>query len=285
LRQQRIARQTELSFLPHNWKPANRDPLVYDWQTANHEWEDLRMAVYAAIVDRVDQNVGRLLQTLKDLNLEKNTVIIFLSDNGSNSEEADGRDTSHIPGPKSGYTYIGPAWAWVHNAPFRRYKTWAYEGGISTPLIVHWPGVVKPGSLTHQIGHVNDLMPTCLELAGVPYPKSFNGNSILPAEGRSLLPIVRGGKRPPPEMLFWSQLGNRAVRQGKWKLVWDGEFAKWELYDVETDRTEREDLAGKHPAKVKELASAYERWVQNVGRTGNSPQKHATKPLKQIKSK
>ncbi len=273
LRQKRIARQAELNLFPHDWKPAERDPLVYDWQTANQEWEDLRMAVYAAMVDRVDQNIGRLLQTLKELKLETNTVVIFLSDNGSNSEEADNRDTSHIPGPKSGYTYIGPAWAWAHNTPFRRYKTWAHEGGISTPFIVRWPGVVKPGTLTHQIGHVIDLMPTCLELAGVSYPKTFNRNAVLPVEGRSLLSVFKGGKRPSPEMLFWSQLGNRAVRQGKWKLVWDGEFAKWELYNVETDRTERDDLAGKHPAKVKELASAYDVWAKSVGRTGNTPQK------------
>ncbi len=274
LRQKRIARQAELNFFPQQWKPADRDPLVYDWQTADHDWEDLRMAVYAAMVDRVDQNIGRVLQTLKELNLEANTAVIFLSDNGSNSEEADNRDTSHAPGPKSGYTYIGPAWAWAHNTPFRRYKTWAYEGGISTPLIVRWPGIVKPGTLTHQIGHVIDLMPTCLDLAGVAYPKTFEGNSILPVEGRSLLPIFHGGQRPPPEMLFWGQLGNRAVRQGKWKLVWDHEVEKWELYDVEADRTELNNLAAKHPAKLKELATAFDKWATSVGRT-NTPLKKA----------
>jgi arylsulfatase A-like enzyme len=271
LRQQRYTRQLELKFLARNWKLSGRDPLVYDWQTANQEWEDLRMAVYAAMVDRMDQNIGRVLQTLKELNLETNTVVIFLSDNGSNSEEADNRDTSHVPGPKTSYTYVGPAWAWAHNTPFRRYKTWAYEGGIATPLIVRWPGVVKPGTLTHQIGHVIDLMPTCLELAGVPYPKTFNGNTILPVEGRSLLPIFRSGKRPPPDLLFWAQLGNRAVRQGKWKLVWDVEFKHWELYDMEADRTETDNLAAKHPAKVRELAAAYDTWAREVGRTGKLP--------------
>ena len=278
LRQKRVARQRELNFLARDWKPADRDPLVYDWQTANHEWEDLRMSVYAAMVDRVDQNVGRVLQTLNELNLETNTVVIFLSDNGSNSEEADDRDTSHIPGPKTSYTYIGPAWAWAHNTPFRRYKTWAYEGGISTPFIVRWPGVVKPGTLTHQIGHVIDLMPTCLELAGAPYPQTFNENTILPLEGRSLMPVFRGGKRPPPAMLFWAQLGNRAVRQGKWKLVWDVKVGRWELYDVEADRTETKDLAGKNPAKVKELASAYESWAKSTGRTASTPGKSGGKP-------
>jgi len=273
LRRKRYARQLELKFLAQNWKLSGRDPLVYDWHTANHDWEDLRMAVYAAMVDRMDQDIGRVLRTLKELNLETNTVVIFLSDNGSNSEEADHRDTSHIPGPKTSYTYVGPAWAWAHNTPFRRYKTWAYEGGISTPLIVRWPGVVKPGTLTHQIGHVIDLMPTCLEIAGVPYPKTFDGNTILPVEGRSLLPILRGGKRPPPEALFWAQLGNRAVRQGKWKLVWDVDFKHWELYDMETDRTERDNMATRHPAQVKALALAYEQWAKSVGRITNSPAK------------
>jgi len=273
LRRQRYERQLELKFLPREWKPGDRDPLVYDWQTADQDWEDLRMVVYAAMVDRVDQNIGRVLRTLKELNLETNTVVFFLSDNGSNSEEADGRDTTHIPGPKTSYTYIGPAWAWAHNTPFRRYKTWAYEGGISTPLIVRWPGVVKPGTLTHQIGHVIDLMPTCLEIAGATYPKTFKGNTILPVEGRSLLPIFRGGKRPPPKSLFWAQLGNRAVRQGKWKLVWDVDFKKWELFDLEADRTERENLAASHPAKVKELTLAYERWENAVGRNATTPRK------------
>ncbi len=266
LRRKRYARQCELKFLARDWKPAERDPLVYDWQTANQDWEDLRMAVYAAMVDRIDQNVGRVLQMLKELNLETNTVVVFLSDNGSNSEEADGRDTSHIPGPVSGYTYIGPAWAWAHNTPFRRYKTWAYEGGIATPFIVRWPGVVKPGTLTHQIGHVIDVMPTCLEIVGVPYPKTFSGNTVLPVEGRSLLGIFRGGERPPPKSLFWAQHGNRALREGKWKLVWDTDSEKWELYDMEADRTERQNLAAKHPVKVKELASAYKRWARDMGR-------------------
>lgn len=278
LRQQRLARQADLKLFEREWKPAERDPKVYEWQTASQTWEALRMAVYAAMVDRMDQGIGLVLRTLRELNLETNTVVFFLSDNGSNSEEADGRDTSQTPGPKTGYTYIGPAWAWVHNTPFRRYKTWAYEGGIATPFIVRWPGVVAPGALTHQIGHVMDVMPTCLEAAGVSWPRTNNGAETLPPEGRSLLPVLRGGTRPAPESLFWGQLGNRAVRQGRWKAVWDAEAKRWELYDMKTDRTERNDLAANHPDKVRELASAWERWAREVGRTENRQQRVRQRP-------
>lgn len=273
LRQRRLARQAALKLFPRPWPAAGRDPKVYDWQTANQPWEALRMAVYAAMVDRMDQGIGRVLQALCELKLETNTVVFFLSDNGSNSEEADGRDTKQTPGPKTSYTYVGPAWAWVHNTPFRRYKTWAYEGGIATPFIVRWPGVVKAGALTHQIGHVMDIMPTCLEMAGIPWPRTFNGIETLQPEGRSLLPVLKGGTRAAPETLFWGQLGNRAVRQGCWKLVWDDETKRWELYNMETDRTERIDVAAEHPEMVRALAAAWERWAREVGRSQNRPQR------------
>ncbi len=273
LRRQRAARQAELKLFPRDWQPAGRDPKVYDWQSANQRWEALRMAVYAAMVDRMDQGIGRVLDTLRELKLETNTVVFFLSDNGSSSEEADGRDTSQIPGPKTSYTYVGPAWAWVHNTPFRRYKTWAHEGGIATPLIVRWPGRVKPGSLSHELGHVMDLMPTCLEMAGLSWPQTLGERRVLPPEGRSLLPTLEGRFWPKARELFWGQHGNRAVRQGRWKLVWDAENRRWELYDTETDRTERNDLAGQHPDLVRQLSAAYERWARDVGRTDNPPQR------------
>ena len=173
---------------------------------------------------------------------------------------------------------VGPGWAYAHNTPFRLYKTWVHEGGISTPFIVRWPGVVTPNTQTGQIGHIIDLLPTCLELAGANYPRVFKGNSILPVEGRSLVPAFHGEELAPPDLLFWEQDGNRAVRQGKWKLVWDVELKRWELYDLETDRTETKDLVAKLPQKVKELAGAYDRWAQSTGHTGEVAPKPRPRP-------
>jgi arylsulfatase len=150
---------------------------------------------------------------------------------------------------------------------------WVHEGGIATPFIVRWPGIVKPNTLTHQVGHIIDMLPTCLEVAGAKYPREFNGTAILPVEGRSLVPAFRGQEVPPPALLFWEQDGNRAVRQGKWKLVWDIELKRWELYDLEADRTETKDLVAKFPAKVAELAAAYDRWAQTTGHTEPVPKK------------
>jgi arylsulfatase A-like enzyme len=273
LRRQRHARQLELKLIDPKWELPGPDEQVYDWNASDHKWEDRRMAVYAAMVDRMDQNIGRVLQTLKELNLETNTVVMFLSDNGSSSEEAGGRMTSELAGPKGSYMNVGPGWAYAHNTPFRRYKLWVHEGGIATPFIVRWPGVVKPNTLTHQIGQIIDVLPTCLELAGTKYPRVFNGQQILPVEGRSLVPAFRGTTVPAPDLLFWEQDGNRAVRQGKWKLVWDVELKRWELYDVQADRTEKRNLVTTYPAKVKELAAAYDRWAEMTGHTDAPPPK------------
>jgi len=204
-------------------------------------------------------------------------VVVFLSDNGSSSEEAGGRNTSQWPGAKSSYMNVGPGWAYAHNTPFRRYKLWVHEGGIATPFIVRWPGVVKPNTVTHQVGHIIDMLPTCLELAGASYPREFKGHEILPVEGRSLVPAFRGKQVVQPKLMYWEQDGNRAVRQGKWKLVWDVEIKRWELYDLEADRTETQDLAAKHPQKVKELAAAYDRWAAATGHTGEAPARGASK--------
>jgi len=133
--------------------------------------------------------------------------------------------------------------------------------------------VVKPNTLTRQLGHIIDVLPTCLELAGAKYPRQFKGREMLPVEGRSLLPAFNGKEAPRPNLVFWEQDGNRAVRQGKWKLVWDGELKRWELYDMEADRTETKDLATQSPAKVKELAAEYDRWAQATGHTGQVPVK------------
>ncbi len=208
---------------------------------------------------------------------------MFLSDNGGCAENVhrewydvpgktrDGRvvhvgnDPKFMPGPEEVYQSYGPAWANASNTPFRRFKHWTEEGGISTPFIVRWPEGVKEGGRIErgQVGDVIDLMPTVLELAGATYPANREGHEILPVEGRSLVAALRGGsvERGP---LFWEHEGNRAVRAGDWKLV-GGHGEKWQLYNLAEDRTELKDLAGEHADKVAELAGLYEGWAKRCG--------------------
>jgi arylsulfatase A-like enzyme len=268
LRQRRHARQLELGLLDPKWKLSPTDSRSYAWSGANQDWEDLRMATYAAMVDRMDQNIGKVMAALKELGLEQNTVVMFLSDNGGCTEEPGGRDVSQQPGLASTYTAVGPGWGWAQNTPFRRYKSWVNEGGISTPFIVRWPGRIKPNTLTGQIGHIIDVLPTCLELAGAKPLPEINHQPTKPLEGSSLAPVFRGETRPPPEELCWEWSGNCAIRQGKWKLVWDtaAQPVSWELYDVESDRTELHNLADRMPRLVAELKTAYERWATATGR-------------------
>ena len=268
LRKQRHARQLELGLLDPKWKLSPTDSKSYEWSGANQDWEDLRMATYAAMVDRMDQNIGKVLAALKELGIEDNTAVMFLSDNGGCTEEPGGRDDTQKPGTVGTYTAVGPAWGWAQNTPFRRYKSWVNEGGISTPFIVRWPGHIKPNTKTGQISHIIDVLPTCLELAdGKPLAK-FNGEKTKPLEGRSLMPIFRGEVRTSPEELCWEWGGNGAIRRGKWKLVWDNAapVSNWELYDMESDRTELHNLAAQKPELVAQLKTAFESWATETGR-------------------
>jgi len=266
LRRQRHERQLAMGLLDPKWKLAPEDPKVGPWEdfADNQLWE-LRMAVYAAMIDSMDQGIGRIMQALAEAKVEDNTLVMFLSDNGGCSELPEGADFPHPAGPKEYYTSVGPGWGWAQNTPFRRYKSWVHEGGISTPLIVRWPGVVRPGQLTDPVGHVIDFMPTCAELAGAQYPDSFAGNRIIPCEGKSLVPVFKGETRRPHESISWYWSGNRAIRQGPWKLVWDKDFKRWELFDVEADRTELDDLADRHPDRVRQMADDWFAWAEKTG--------------------
>ncbi len=268
LRRQRHARQIEMGLLDAKWQLSSTDAKSYDWSEANQDWEDLRMATYAAMVDRMDQNIGKVLTTLKELNIDDNTIVMFLSDNGGCSEEPGGRDDTQQPGLVSTYTAVGPAWGWAQNTPFRHYKSWANEGGISTPLIVRWPEKVQAGTITKEVGHIIDVLPTCLDVAGASYQKEFNGKRTQTLEGKSLLPILQGGTRVGHELIFWEWSGNCAVRQGNWKLVWDtlNKAKKWELYDMSADRTELHDLAAENPDRVKAMLASYEEWARSTDR-------------------
>jgi arylsulfatase len=268
LRRQRHARQRAMGIVKSEWPLSPTDSKSYDWGTANQDWEDLRMATYAAMVDRMDQNIGKLMKTLVELGIDDNTVIMFLSDNGGCTEEPGGRDDTQQPGIVSTYTAVGPAWGWAQNTPFRRYKSWVHEGGISTPFIVRWPGQVQPNTMTDQLGHIIDVLPTCLELVGGQRLATLNGQVAQPLEGRSLLPVLRGDTRAPAEQICWEWSGNCAIRSGQWKLVWDtlNKSQKWELYDIIADRTELHDLAAEQPARVAELSAAYSAWAKALGR-------------------
>lgn len=267
LRQQRYRRQVEMGLLDPGVYPLSEgDVRAYAWETADQEFEDLRMAVYAAMIDCVDQNIGRLREALEALEVDDNTLIMFLSDNGGCAEEPGGRDPAERhPGPKDDYVAVGPSWGWAQNTPFRRYKVWMHEGGIRTPFIAWWPGRVPADTLTREVGHIMDLMPTLSELSGVAYPEVYNGHEILPVEGKSLLPVLEGGTRAGHDALFWEYAGNRAMRAGDWKLVWDKLVEEWELYDLSEDATETQNLAAQYPAKRDSLVQAWAKWAEGSG--------------------
>jgi arylsulfatase A-like enzyme len=266
LRKERHRRQIAMGLIDPKWKLPAMDPEAYSWESAEHkEWHDLRMAVYAAMIDSMDQGIGRIMRQLKAAGIADNTLVMFLSDNGGCAEIPGGENPKLIPGPKEYYTTCGPGWAYAQNTPFRRYKQWVHEGGISTPLIVHWPGRVQPNSLTNDVGHIIDLLPTCADVVGANYPETYNGSTIIPVEGLTLLPIFEGNTRTGHDTLYWEWSGNRAVRQGKWKLSWDKKVKQWELYDLVADRTETNDLAKKHPQRVERLSQKWITWAKDTG--------------------
>jgi arylsulfatase len=217
------------------------------------------MAIHAAMIDRMDREIGRILARLRGMGALDNTLLLFLSDNGASAEimvRDDGHDLEAAPGSAGSYLCLGPGWSTVANTPLRRHKTWVHEGGISTPLIVHWPsGVSARGEVRHSAGHVIDLVPTILEVVGGK-PLS-EGEDQPPLPGKSLVPAFSTDGSVTRGHLWWSHEGNRAVRVGDWKLVAAGANAPWELYDLDGDRTETRNLAAAMPNKVRELADLW----------------------------
>jgi arylsulfatase len=262
------------------------------------------MEVYAAMVDCMDQGIGRIVAELRAHGLFDNTLLFYLQDNGGCAEAVgrvaqkpaepraekptlqplakdylqpdmvpkqtrDGYPVRQgygvMPGDADTYHSYGREWANVSNTPFREYKHWVHEGGISTPLIAHWPkGIPARGELRHDPGHLIDLMATAVEAAGAKYPVESGGQKIAPLEGVSLLPAFGNQRLARREPIFFEHEGNRAVRDGKWKLVAKGPGGPWELYDMEADRTEMRDLAAAEPAKVRELVAKWEAWARRV---------------------
>ena len=298
IRQARFEKEKKLGLIDPHWKLS---PQWGDWEAVtNKAWEARCMEVYAAQIDRMDQGVGRIVAALeKEGQLDK-TLILFLQDNGGCAEPIGrtgkmtrtnaptlpliaqdalrfdvrpkqtraGYPMLHgpniMPGPADTFIAYGKAWANVSDTPFREYKHWVHEGGISTPLIAHWPeGINGRGELRHEPGHLIDIMATCLDLAGAKYPAEKNGLKTTPLEGKSLLPAF-AGKPIKREALYWEHEGNRAVHAGDWKLVAKSPGGKWELYDMKSDRTEMNDLAAKQPGRVKKMAAQWEAWAKRA---------------------
>ena len=282
LRERRHERMRALGIVDPKWSLSPVDHKTGDFRYGYDitPWEDLkdrrreeeRMEVYAAMVDHMDQNIGRLLASVDELGIAKDTIIFFLSDNGGcSSWPTEAKEKGFVEynrgipvGDGRGYEFVGKGWGWAQNAPFRRHKVWTYEGGIATPMIVRWPGRVKAGSITRRPGHLVDFMPTLLELAGGEYPSERGGAKVAAMEGESLVPVFRGEKSGPRGPLFWALMGNRAVREGDWKLVWGAGDKRWELYDLATDRTETKDLSQAMPGKVASLAARWDAWAKKT---------------------
>lgn len=220
-----------------------------------------KMAIHAAMVDRMDHEIGRIIGQLKTMKAFENTLIMFASDNGASAEimvRNGGHDPQAPAGSERTYLCLGPGFSSACNTPHRRHKTWVHEGGISTPLIAHWPaGIASKGELRQTPGHMIDFVPTALEVAGVQKPKEWAGEPIPPAPGKSLVNAFSSGQTVSRDSLWWLHEGNRAVRVGEWKLV-AAKNEPWQLYDLKTDRAEQHDLAAQMPEKVKELESAWQ---------------------------
>ena len=234
--------------------------------------EDRRMAVYAAMIDRMDQNIGKVLAKIKELGKEKNTLVFFCSDNGGSAEVV--RIGKGEIGNIDRWSSVCSAWANVSNSPFRKFKNYSHEGGICTSAIASWPeGIKNPGRISSRASHFIDFMATFAEVGGAEYPKTFRGEKITPLEGESMLSALQDKSADRKKPLFWQWSRGKAVRRGKWKLVcWGSKMAKtktkkasgdpaWELYDMEADRTELNDLSKAHPEIVRELADLHKEWA------------------------
>ena len=270
LRDQRHARQIEFGIIDKSWQVAPRPAEVSAWKDVASEEQDRfdhLMATYAACVHRMDAAIGDLVNGLKQRGVYDNTLILFMSDNGGNAESGPGGRTKGNPTQADSDWFCGESWAHLQNTPFRRYKHFNHEGGISTPLIVHWPATLAKGTgqgrLTHEPGHVIDIMATCVDVSGANYPNEFHGQPIQSLEGRSLVPAFTG-KPIQREALFWEHEGNAAVRVGDWKLVRLGRGGPWELYNLKSDRTEQHNLAAEYPDRAKELATQWDAWAQRA---------------------
>jgi arylsulfatase A-like enzyme len=302
IREARLAKARKLGLVDPAWTMTAQ---TMDWDKVEHkDWEARCMEVYAAMVDRMDQGIGKIMEELKAQGDLENTIVFFLQDNGGCAEglgrksnddaikgvkyEPLGKDGLQrqiwppmqtrdgrvvrtgpgvMPGPADTYIGYGEGWANVSNTPFREYKHWVHEGGISTPLIVHWPAGMRAsqhGSLVKEPGHLIDIAATCVEVAKASYPQTVEEKVIHPLEGVSLVPAMQGEALERKTPLFFEHEGNRAVRDGAWKLVAKGPGGPWELYNMELDRTETVNLADKEPERRDAMVKQWEEWAKRT---------------------
>ncbi len=306
IRAARVAKMKQLGLIDPRWELAPQKGGAWA-EVRDREFELRCMEVFAAMIDCLDQGIGRLVAELKRTGQFDNTLLLFLQDNGGCAEGM-GRQTSTsaprhraaqpslpplaatylqpdmvpkqtrdgfpmrqgygvLPGAADTYHAYGEAWANVSNTPFREYKHWVHEGGISSPLIAHWPAGIprsRQGALEPQPAHLIDLMATCVDLAGARYPTERDGERIHPLEGVSLRPALSGWPLERTAPIFFEHEGNRAVRDGRWKLVAKGPAGAWELYDLEADRTETHNLAARHPDRVRTMVGQWEAWARRA---------------------
>ncbi len=284
LRAERYKRMLKMGVIDaERWPLPEREARVQDFDTIDHkEWRIRNMAVYAAMVDHMDQAVGEIVKALKKTNRLDNTLIIYTNDNGACSEHLGGNGWNtatnvikwakdqgkkisvgdHYDVPSGGpYTYhsVGHNWANAQNTPLRRYKSNVHEGGSCVPCIMHWPDglKIKAGTITQQRGHMVDIMSTCIDLAGAKFPAKFDGKDIAPNEGTSLVPAIKGGKQDHDRAYYFNHSGTRAIIKGDWKIVADRR-SPWELHNITKEKTEITNLAAKNPKKVEELVALWE---------------------------
>ncbi len=279
LRARRYAKQVELGIIDSKHKLSPRPDYIPSWEKLTEDeraWEEARMEVFAAMVDCVDQNIGRLVSHLKQKGVYDNTLILLCSDNGACPfERTRGKDLRPWD-PKSYWCYdVG--WAHAGNTPFRWYKQNQHEGGISSPLIAHWPKGLsaRSGFISDQPGHLIDLLATCMDAAGAEYPAEFDGKPTTPIQGKSLLPILNGKQRDGHEWLYFQFADNRAIRRGDWKAV-SARGGKWELYNLAEDRTELNDLATGKPELLSELRELWHHVAETVDELPKNHRKPAS---------
>lgn len=286
--QLRIDRHEKLKgigILDEKWEISPRHSSSDPWEkTEKREWEDLRMAVYAAMIDRMDQGIGRIMKKLEELDIDDNTVVMFLSDNGGCAEflaedtsrpmpsqyaspTRDGRQMNIgnrkdlRPGADNTFMSYDLSWANASNTPFRLFKRWTHEGGISTPFIVSWPNRISQPSIIHEPTHIIDISATIYEAANATYPSEINGNDIKPLEGISFFKVFEGGKVVRNHPIFWEHEGSRAMREGEWKLVSEV-GGNWEIYNMELDRTELTNLAEGEKDRLEKMKASYGEWME-----------------------
>lgn len=263
IRERRYQKQLASGLIDSTYKLS--DPTYRSWDALDPDEQKLeteKMEVYAAMIDRMDQNIGRLLEELKKSGQLDNTVIFFLSDNGASAEMVvlDDDNDSGIPGAMDRWLSLGADWANVGNTPYRFYKNYSYEGGINTPLVVWWPGKINQGLITRFIGHVIDLMPTIVEISGAIYPEAIHGEPVTPMRGTSLLPVFSDCSIKRDNILFWEWSDGQAAYLNDWKIVKQGRDNDWDLYNTYNDPTETRNLAAINSDKVAEMAGYFKNW-------------------------